>query len=56
MLPVLKVNVGDRLDEIMVRIGFAKSRSEARRLILQGAVRLGPVPDGLGEAYEHCKS
>lgn len=39
-LPSMEVKIGDRLDDAIVRIGFAKSKSEARRLIEQGAVRL----------------
>ena len=48
MLP--EVKVGDRLDEILVRLGFAKSKSEARRLIEQGAVKLSRVPSTMVRA------
>lgn len=42
-LPILAVKIGDRLDGVLARIGFAKSKREARYLIEAGAVRLGPV-------------
>lgn len=39
-LPTAKVEIGEPLAKVMVRIGFAKSKGEARRLIEQGAVYL----------------
>lgn len=41
MLPTIEVKVGELLVDAIVRIGFAKSKREARYFITHGAVRLG---------------
>ena len=41
-IPTLKVNVGDSIVDIMLKLGFAKSKREARYFITHGAVRLWP--------------
>ncbi len=39
----VKVKPGEKLIDLLVRIGFASSRSEARRLVKQGGVSIGGV-------------
>jgi tyrosyl-tRNA synthetase len=48
-LPTIELNrdeiaEGIALVDILIACGFAKSKSEARRLIVQGAVRLSNMP------------
>lgn len=40
-LPTIEVKVGELLVDAIVRIGFARSKREARYFIQAGAVRLG---------------
>ncbi len=43
-IPVISVRGGQRLVDLMTEHGLAKSKSDARRLIEQGGVRLGGEP------------
>jgi tyrosyl-tRNA synthetase len=49
-IPVAAVRGGERLVDLMVDQGLAKSKSDARRLVEQGGVKLGgePVKDPNG--------
>lgn len=40
MLPTIEVKIGESLVDVLVRIGFAKSKREARYFITHGAVKL----------------
>ena len=40
-LPTLEIKIGESLVDVLVRIGFASSKREARYFITHGAVRLG---------------
>ena len=40
MIPTLTVKLGTPLVDVIVELGHAKSKAEARRLIEQGAVKL----------------
>ena len=42
-LPMARVGPNDTIVDALVRIGFAKSRREARYFIKAGAVSLGPL-------------
>ncbi len=39
-IPKVKMNDGEKLVDLLIRIGAAKSRSEAKRLITQGGVKI----------------
>jgi tyrosyl-tRNA synthetase len=43
-IPVVAVRGGQRLAELMVEHGLAKSKSDARRLVEQGGVKIGGAP------------
>lgn len=43
MLPTVEVEIGESLVDVLVRIGFAKSKREARYFITHGAVKLARV-------------
>jgi tyrosyl-tRNA synthetase len=49
-IPVVPVQAGKHLADLMVELKMAKSKSDARRLVEQGGVRLGgePVKDPNG--------
>lgn len=55
MLPTIEVKVGELLINAIVRIGFARSKREARYFIQAGAVRLGRRKMVDPKDYRKCK-
>ena len=53
MLPETEVRIGEPLIDVMVRLGFAKSKREARYFITHGAVSLLPAPPVEGQDELH---
>lgn len=50
MLPEITTSIDEPLADAMVRIGFARSKREARHLISAGAVRLRKLTERLEAA------
>jgi tyrosyl-tRNA synthetase len=52
-LPTVEVKIGESLVDALIKIGFARSKREARYFITAGAIRLGCVRSTESERPPH---